>query len=156
MTDDDTEQGGVDVVRVLLPVNWQVSIWVSLFGFGLAGIAFLVLGLVWLSEGVLEFGTVESWGLYALAFAAVVGAAVNGYLNDDLLVSLFIALAPLLGFVLFLVTGGAATGLDEFSTTGQDALLLGVGAAILGAIAGGGGVWAGREYGGGPGTEGLR
>ena len=128
----------------------------SLFGFGLAGLAFVTLGFLWLAEGVLGFGTVQSWGLYALAFAAVVGAAVNGYINDDLLVSLFIALAPLLGFGLFLVTGGTATGFDEFSSTGQDALLLGAGAAVIGAIAGSAGVWAGREYGGGPGTEGLR
>lgn len=151
MTDEGTK-----FVRVLLPVNWEVSLWVSLFGFGLAVMAFVTLGLVWLSETILLFGSIESWVMYVLAFAAVAGAAVNGYLNDDLLVSLFIALAPLAGFGVFIITGGAASGLGELSSTGQNALVIGIVTALLGGLAGGVGVWAGREYGGGRGTSWLR
>ena len=148
MTDDET--GDPTLRRVLLPVHRDVSLWVSVFAFLLATLAFTALGVRWFFE-MLALGGVGSWDLYALALAAVVGAGVNGYLNDDLLVSAFLALAPLVGFVLFLATGGVAAGPDPLSSTGVRTLLVGLLTAGLGVTAGGVGVWAGRVR-GGPGS----
>lgn len=155
-SDTDTADEDTDLLGVLLPVNRTVSMWVFLFAITLAVLAFVAIGFLWFSESVLAFGSSSAWGVYALALAAIAGAGVNGYLNDDLLVSLFIALAPLAGFVLFAASIGALTDLSQLSSTGQTAVVAGIVTAIVGAIAGVVGVWAGREYGGGPGTEGLR
>jgi hypothetical protein len=152
----DTTDGETNILQILLPVNRTVSLWVSLFALSLAVLGFIAIGFIWFSESVLEFGSTGAWVVYVLAFAAIVGAGVNGYVNDDLIVSLFIALAPLAGFVLFAATIGALTDLSELSSTGQTAVVIGVLTAVVGSIAGGVGVWAGRVYGGGRGTPGLR
>jgi hypothetical protein len=152
----DTTDGETSILQILLPVNRAVSLWVSLFALSLAVLGFIAIGFIWLSESVLAFGSTGAWVAYVLALAAIVGAGVNGYLNDDLVVSLFIAVAPLAGFVFFTATIGALTDLSELSSTGQTAVVIGVLTVVVGSIAGGIGVWAGRVYGGGPGTPGLR
>jgi hypothetical protein len=158
MSDEETDTSNdeTNILRILLPVNRSVSLWVSLFAFSLAVLGFIAIGFIWFSESVLEFGSSGAWSVYLLAFAAIVGAGVNAYLNDDLVVSLFIAVAPLAGFVLFAATIGALTDLSELSSTGQTAVVIGVVTVVVGSIAGGVGVWAGRVYGGGRGTAGLR
>jgi len=158
MSDKDTTAMGdnANFLQVLLPVNRAVSLWVFLFAFTLTTLAFIAMGFIWFSEVVLELKTAGALGLYALALSAIVGAGVNGYINDDLVVSLFIAIAPLVGFGLFTVTVGAATDLSEASSTGQTAVMLGIIAAVVGTFTTTIGIWAGRKYGGKPGTEGLR
>lgn len=137
------------VVRFILPANRAVSLRIIVFAISLAALGFAVLGFAWLSEQILELGAVGAELVYMLCGVAVIGAAINGYVNDDFAVSTCIAAGPLVGFVLFAVSAKLGTEFAPLAGIGMTAtkaglLTLGVGSAV-----GAGSVWAGRRYGGG-------
>lgn len=121
---------------VLLPANLSVSLRVVVFALSLAALGFLVQALIWFSEVTLETSPPAIETLYLLCGVAVVGAAINGYANDDVLVSFAIAVGPLVGFGLF---PGVLLVLDmspAVSETGETALNLGQQTAVAGSLVG--------------------
>lgn len=144
MTKDEPSLTGV-----LLPVNRAVSLRAVLFAISLACLGFITQGFIWFSEEILGIGTPGSIMVYVLSIIAGVGAAVNGYVNDDLLVSCCIAIAPVTGFALFSAALWLVGVSPVLSETGQMALLVGAVTGLLGSIVGLGSVWIGRRYGGG-------
>ncbi|GEM_PF-4504735 len=121
---------------VLLPANLSVSLRLVVFALALAALAFLVQALIWFSEVTLETSPPPIESVYVLCGVAIVGAAVNGYANDDIVVSVCLAVGPLVGFGLF---SGAIFVLDMspvVSETGEVAISLGRQTAVAGSLLG--------------------
>ena len=121
---------------VLLPANLSVSLRVVVFALSLAALGFLVQALIWFSEVTLESSPPAIESVYLLCGVAILGAAVNGYANDDIVVSVCLAVVPLVGFGLF---SGAMFALDMspvVSETGEVAISLGQQTAVAGSLLG--------------------
>jgi hypothetical protein len=145
VTDD-----GPTLTGVLLPANAAVSLRVVVFVIALALLAFVAQGFVWISMTLLD-GLGPSGGTITLLVCgvAVVAAALNGYANDDLLVSVLVSAAPLAGFAAFTLVVSAIDGLPAAVDPGRAALVRGAITLPVGAAAGLLGVWLGRRLGGG-------
>lgn len=145
MTDD-----GPTVTGVLLPANAALSLRVVVFVIALALLAFVAQGFVWISAALLD-GLGPSGGTITLLVCgvAVVAAALNGYANDDLLVSVLVAAAPLVGFAAFVLAISAVGDLAASGDAGRAALVRGAITLPVGAAVGLLGVWLGRRFGGG-------
>lgn len=139
----------LSIAGILFPVDRAVSLRVVLFAISLGCLGFITQGFVWFSEVIMETSTPGGAMVYGLCVAAIIGALLNGYANDDLLVSCGIAFGPVLGFVLFPAALWVSGTTPVLSETAETALLIGVGTAIVGSMAGLGGVWLGRRFGGG-------
>jgi hypothetical protein len=142
-------EGDSSLAGVLLPVNRAASLRVVVFAIALACLAFVTQGFIWFAEVAVEFDVPGREVVYLLSIVAVLGAVVNGYANDDALVSGCIAVAPIVGFALFSLAVIPLDTSPAVSDTGGLALRLGVLTAIAGSITGLAGVWVGRKYGGG-------
>ena len=129
---------------ILLPRNWALSSLAGIFAIALVGLSYVLLGFIWVSVEVLELGTIASWLVYALCSIAVLGALLNGYLNDDLLVSICIAVAPLVGFGLFVGSIWILPSFDPLFDIGSTALRFGGVTVGIGVLTGFVGVRAGR------------
>jgi hypothetical protein len=82
----------------------QLSRQFLVFAIAVLGLGFLVDAPVWASVGVFQFGGMEETGrvlFLGIGAIAVVGAAINGYANDGVLFGSVVALAPLLGVLVF-------------------------------------------------------
>lgn len=145
MTDD-----GPTVTGVLLPANAAVSLRVVVFVIALAVLAFVAQGFVWISAALLD-GLGPSGGTITLLVCgvAVVAAALNGYANDDLLVSVLVAAAPLVGFAAFTLAISAVGAVPAPGSAARAALIRGGITLPLGSLLGFLGVWLGRRFGGG-------
>lgn len=134
---------------ILLPVNRAVSLRIVVFSISLACLSFITQGLIWLMEVVLESEPLGKQIVYILCGVAIVGAIVNGYVNDDALGSTTIAFAPLIGFCLFPAALWLFGVGPMMSETGERLLYFGTLTAVFGIVTGFIGVWVGRKYGGG-------
>lgn len=145
MTDD-----GPTLAGILLPANAAVSLRTVVFVIALALLAFVAQGFVWISAALLG-GLGPSGGpiTFLICGVAVVTAALNGYANDDLLVSVLVSAAPLAGFAAFTLVVSAIGGLPAPVDPGRAALVRGAITLPVGAVAGLLGVWLGRRIGGG-------
>lgn len=140
---------GRTLIGILLPENRAVSLRVVIFAISLVGLGFVTHGFIWISEVVFEFAIPGQGIIYGLCTVAILAAFINGYANDDALVSMGIAVGPILGFGLFSAVL-LPTGLSPLvSETGGTALSLGGITAVVGTVSGLLGVWIGRQYGGG-------
>ncbi|WP_276261535.1 hypothetical protein [Haloglomus litoreum] len=146
MSDD---AGGL--VGVLLPVDRGVSLRVSLFAVALFLLGLVAQGFIWLTVALLDIGGMAAIGrlvVLVLCGAAIVGAAVNGYANDDLLVSAAMALAPVAGLAGFSVPVTVLGSVPGLPAAGRTVLLWGGVTAVLGSVVGLACVFAGRRFGG--------
>lgn len=140
-----------ELVGLLLPVNRDVSMWVSLFAVSLALLGLITQGFVWFAVSLLGIDGMISIGRGAvllLCLAAVLGATVNGYANDDLLTSVLIAVAPLVGLAGFNLAVTALESVPGLPEVSRSAVVWAGGAAVAGTLTSLCGVVAGRVYGG--------
>lgn len=138
-----------EVLKFVLPENRAVSLRITVFAIALVGLGFMTMGFVWMSQQIFQFGAIGSELIYLLCIIAVLGAATNGYVNDDFTVSVCIAVAPLVGFILFAGSTMLVTDFAPLTGIGWIATKVGIGAAVVGAVVSAMGVWAGRRFGGG-------
>lgn len=150
MTDE-----GSSMSKFLLPANQAASLRIVVFAISLSLLGYVAMGFLWFSEAVFTLGAGGSI-IYLLCGVAVLGALINGYVNDDVLVSCCIAVAPLVGFTLFPLTVGFLTDMAALSETGTTPLVVGGLTAVVGSLAGLVGVLAGRRYGGGRSSPSLK
>ncbi|AZH24506.1 hypothetical protein [Haloplanus aerogenes] len=145
MTDD-----GPTVSGVLLPADRAVSLRVVVFVIALALLAFVTQGFVWFSATLLDGLGPSGEGIALfLCGVAVVAAALNGYANDDLLVSVLVSAAPLVGFAAFTLAVAALGTVSGPGSATRTALIRGGLTLPLGSLLGLLGVWLGRRSGGG-------
>lgn len=135
------------ISKFVLPANQAVSLRIVVFAISLALLGFVTMGFRWFSETVFTLnagGTI----IYLLCGVALLGAILNGYVNDDLLVSCCVAGAPLVGFSLFPITVWLLTNMSGLSSGGETALVAGGVTAVVGSVGGLVGVLAGRRHSG--------
>ena len=145
---------GFSISELLLPANQTASLRIVVFAISLALLGYVAMGFLWFSETVFTVG-LDISVVYLLCGVAIIGAAINGYVNDDVLVSCFIAVGPLVGFALFPLTVEFLTDMDALSEIGTTPLVVGGITALVGSIIGLLGALAGRRYGGGRGSPSL-
>jgi hypothetical protein len=113
-----------------------------LLALGLAGLALVVEALFWFASR-LEIGTGVGGAsaLTLVAGGAVLGAAVNGYVNDGLLVSLLVGVAPVVGVAGFDALFAAPAQVPGLPSSALGATLA---VGLVAAVAGVAGVLLGR------------
>ena len=134
--------------EILLPADRDVSLRVLIFVVALLLLAFVTQGFIWMTSTLLDgIVTASSRVVLFLCAVSILGASVNGYANDDLLTSVLVAVAPVIGFGLFAIPVSLIGTVPGVSDAGRTALVRGGATAILGSAAGLAGVWIGRRYG---------
>lgn len=142
---DGRDMDSETILGWLVGVDRDVSRQFLLFGFAVLALAVLIEAFVGASLGLFGFSGAERtgwWLMVLLASVAVLAAAANGYGNDGVLVGALVALAPLLGVLLFVILvrfgdiPGIASTDGEFVGLTTAAGILGVVATIAGATGG--------------------
>jgi hypothetical protein len=125
------------VVGLLAGSDRGTSAQFLLLALGLAGLALVVEALFWFASR-LGIGSGGGGGsaLALVAVGAVAGAAVNGCLNDGLLVSLLVGVAPVLSVAAFDPVLSAPARVPGVSTSMVDATLVVGGVAAVTGVAG--------------------